>query len=146
MRLILVYLGSPKMTVGVSAIVLGCGEARVLLVHHTYRRPAWGLPSGLISHREDPNAALEREVREELGVPATINGLLHAETHAPVRHLTLYYQTSLQGIPRTDGVEIDAWKYASLEELEGLLGGPPGAWLWAARAYRTVADCVRAAA
>src|SRR6185312_3536941 len=91
MRLVLVYLGASKMTVGASAIIWD-RSGEVLLVHHTYRLPAWGFPSGLVGHRESPSAALERELREELGVPATTEVLLHAETHAPARHLTLYYQ------------------------------------------------------
>jgi len=128
----LVYLGSPKLTVGASAIVWDL-EGQVLLVRHTYRRPAWGFPSGLIGRREDPGVALVRELGEELGVPATINALLHAETHAPARHLTLYYHMSLQGTPRHNGIEIDAFQYAALEDLETVLGAPAGEWLWTAR-------------
>lgn len=131
-RLLLVYLGSPKMTVGASAIIWD-SEGRVLLVHHTYRRPAWGFPSGLVGHREDPGAALARELHEELGVPAFADRLLHAETHVPARHLTLYYQMSLQGTPCHDGIEIDAFRYAALEDLETVFGARPGAWLRAAR-------------
>src|SRR6185437_562491 len=136
MRLLLVYLGSPKMTVGASAIIWD-SVGRVLLVHHTYRRPAWGFPGGLVGRREDPGAALERELREELGVLVTADTLLHAETHAPARHLTLYYQMSLQGSPRHDGIEIDAFRYAALEELETVFGARPGAWLRMARTRHT---------
>jgi 8-oxo-dGTP diphosphatase len=130
LRLLLVYIGSPKMTVGASAIIWDT-KGRVLLVRHTYRSPAWGFPSGLVGHREVPSAALARELREELGVQATIGALLHAETHAPGRHLTLYYQVHLQGAPSHDGVEIDAFRFADLEELEELAGAI--AWLRAAR-------------
>jgi len=132
-RLLLVYIGSPKMTVGASAIVWDL-DGRVLLVRHTYRSPAWGFPSGLVGHREDPGTALERELGEELGVVATTDALLHAETHAPARHLTLYYQMTLQGTPRYDGIEIDAFQYAALDKVEAILGTQVGGWLWAARA------------
>jgi 8-oxo-dGTP pyrophosphatase MutT (NUDIX family) len=41
---------------------------QVLLVRHTYGRPAWELPGGSIKSREDPIGAARREMREELGV------------------------------------------------------------------------------
>lgn len=135
-RLLLVYLTAPKMTVGASAIIWN-PSGQVLLVHHTYRRPAWGFPSGLVGRNEDPGAALERELREELGVLAKADILLHAETHASARHLTLYYQVSLQGTPRHDGVEIDALRYVALQDLEAVFGTRPAAWLQAARLRHT---------
>jgi 8-oxo-dGTP pyrophosphatase MutT (NUDIX family) len=135
MRLLLVYFGSPKLTVGVSAIVWD-PEGRVLIVRHTYRHPAWGFPSGLVGYEEAPNAALERELHEELGVHATSESLLHAETHARAHHLTLYYQMSLQGEPHHNGIEIDALRYAGLEELENIAGAPAAKWLWAAQDQR----------
>lgn len=134
-RLMLVYLGSPKMTVGASAIVWNAA-GQVLLVHHTYRRPAWGFPSGLVGRREDPGMALERELHEELGVCAGVEALLHAETHYPARHLTLYYQMSLQGTPCRNGIEIDAFRYVALEDLGAMAGAPARKWLWAAQACR----------
>jgi 8-oxo-dGTP pyrophosphatase MutT (NUDIX family) len=43
--------------------------AQVLFVRHTYgRRADWELPGGSLSRREAPEAAVRREVREELGV------------------------------------------------------------------------------
>jgi 8-oxo-dGTP pyrophosphatase MutT (NUDIX family) len=42
---------------------------RILFVRHTYGdRAAWELPGGGIRRREDPAAAVRREMREELGI------------------------------------------------------------------------------
>jgi 8-oxo-dGTP pyrophosphatase MutT (NUDIX family) len=139
-RLMLVYLTSPKLTVGAGAIAWNA-DGHVLLVHHTYRHPGWGFPSGLIGRREDPGTALERELHEELGVRAHADTLLYAETHFPIRHLTLYYQVSIQGTPCPNGTELDGFEYVALEDLEAMAGVPPRPWLWAARAGR----CARAA-
>ena len=44
-------------------------DAEVLLVRHTYgRRGEWDLPGGGMRRREEPGRAVEREIREELGV------------------------------------------------------------------------------
>src|SRR6478672_7242497 len=57
-------------TRGVKAVVR-CGE-RVLLVRHTYaRRREWDIPGGFLHPAEDPEVALRRELREELGVTPT---------------------------------------------------------------------------
>jgi 8-oxo-dGTP pyrophosphatase MutT (NUDIX family) len=43
--------------------------AQALFVRHTYgRRSEWELPGGTLGRREDPEAAVRREMREELAV------------------------------------------------------------------------------
>jgi 8-oxo-dGTP pyrophosphatase MutT (NUDIX family) len=115
-------------TLGACAVIQDAG-GRVLLAHHTYRRRAWGLPGGLVGPDEQPMDALARELCEEAGVPAAIGPLLCAEADTAGRHLTLYYRATLAGQPRPDGVEIDAYRYATLDEAPELLGTPTPPWL-----------------
>ncbi len=122
-----VYLGAPHMTLGVAALVFDA-QGRVLLVRHTYRRPAWGFPSGLVGRREQPDAALARELREELSVSATVGPLLFADHCLRRRHLTLYYRASIAGEPRHD-VETDAHRYVTPDELPPLIGMPVQPWM-----------------
>ena len=42
------------------------GQGRVLLVRHSYGSGRWALPGGGLGAREDPEAGLRREIREEL--------------------------------------------------------------------------------
>ncbi|HWE60276.1 MAG TPA: NUDIX domain-containing protein [Chloroflexota bacterium] len=127
-RLLIFSFVSRKVTLGVSAIVLDTQD-HILLVRHTYRRPAWDYPSGLIDGNEQPPVALLREIGEELGVAATAGPLLHAENHQDTRHLTLYYRVFLHGTPRYNGTEIDDCRYVSFDELSALTGSPPTTWL-----------------
>ncbi len=53
-------------TFGVRAVVLG-PDGRLLLVKHTYDK-YWYLPGGAMKRGEEAEAALRREVREELGI------------------------------------------------------------------------------
>jgi ADP-ribose pyrophosphatase YjhB (NUDIX family) len=59
--------------VGVRGIVVDRrGEAtKVLLVRHSYGKPAWHLPGGGVKRRETIEQAVRREVREEAGVEVT---------------------------------------------------------------------------
>lgn len=125
---VLQYLLSPKATVGVSALVTR-DDGLILVVRHTYRRPSWGFPSGMVGRGEQPEDALRRELDEELGVRATVATLLYADHDAIRRHLTLYYRVAMVGTPRQDGVETDAYQYIALRDLAALTGQPTLPWL-----------------
>ncbi len=128
LQALLQYLLTPKITLGVSAVVTDAG-GRVLLVRHTYRRPAWDLPSGLVERGEQPDAAVARELREELGLVATVGPLLHADRRPHRHHLTLYYSVRIEGTPHQDGVEIDAVRYVAPDDLPSVLGTNRLPWL-----------------
>jgi 8-oxo-dGTP pyrophosphatase MutT (NUDIX family) len=117
-----------RVSVGVCALAQD-GHGRLLVAHHTYRRYPWGLPGGLVGRGEQPDAALARELREELGVEASIGPLIHAETWPRGQHLTLYYSATLLGTPEVDGIEIDNFRYVTLDETRILLGPAADRWL-----------------
>ena len=119
-------VAAPSVSLGACALIRDA-RGRVLVAHHTYRRQAWGLPGGLVGTHEQPDAALARELREELGITARIGPLLHAAID--VRHLTLYYGATITGTPCPDGVEIDQLRYVTAAELASLVGEPLPNWL-----------------
>lgn len=128
-------LGAPKVTMGVCAVIEDAA-GRILLAHHTYRRLPWGLPGGLIDRGEQPEEALARELREELGVAAVVGPMLCAESEPSTRHVTLYYRATLRATPHDDGEEIDQLSYATPDEARRLLGPNAGEWLDRARTRR----------
>jgi 8-oxo-dGTP diphosphatase len=66
--LLRVYWFSFRPTMTGAKCVLSHGEL-VLLVRHTYGRPAWDLPGGAVKRGEPPATAARREMLEELGIP-----------------------------------------------------------------------------
>jgi 8-oxo-dGTP pyrophosphatase MutT (NUDIX family) len=126
---LLIYLGAPKVTLGVSAVILD-PQGRVLLVHHTYSADAWAwdFPGGLVGRHEQPAAALARELREELALTATVGAIVYAVLATGNHHLTLYYHVTIAGTPRHES-ETDAHRYVSVHEAQELLGTARAAWL-----------------
>ena len=135
LRPLALRLGTVRVSVGVCALVQDA-RGRLLLTHHTYRAQPWGLPGGFIGRREQPDAALARELREELGVAAVIGPLVYAETWLPGQHMTLYYAATLRGLPSPDDIEVDGFRFATLDEARALLGPGAEPWLAALRERR----------
>ena len=90
-RRALIWLGSPKFTVGVQAVAFD-DDGRVLLLRHTYRaRDPWGLPGGLIRPSEQPAAALARELAEETGLDIEVGEVFHVVAERRPPWLTAYF-------------------------------------------------------
>jgi len=91
---------------------------------HVHLGGMWEFPGGKIDPAEEHDAALRRELREELGVEVTVGELVHQTTHSyPERTVALFfYRCALNGKPRAMlGQEI---RWVGREELPRL-GFPP---------------------
>ena len=117
----LLGLFAPKYSVATCAVIWD-SQGRVLVLHHTYRRNSWGLPGGLLEQHEQPATALAREICEELGVRASVGELVYVDARTNRRHLTLYYQATIEGLPRCDEIEVDGFRYVEASQLNDYLG------------------------
>lgn len=113
----------------------GGGESRYLIVRPSSGRDEWVLPKGHISADEAPERAALREVAEEAGVAAEIDGRLgesRFERGGKAARCIYYRMTYLGEVPREETREI-AW--CSYEEaLERLSFGDTRQLLERARA------------
>jgi 8-oxo-dGTP pyrophosphatase MutT (NUDIX family) len=79
-----------RYTLGVAAVILN-SDGHVLLVEHTYHsRFPWGLPGGWLDSDEEPAAAIERELREELQLKARVLRVVHTARTVP-NHIDLAF-------------------------------------------------------
>jgi 8-oxo-dGTP diphosphatase len=80
-RSAIIWLLSPKFTVGVIGLVRD-EQGHVLLLRHTYRPPKpWGPPGGGLRPGESLEDCLKREILEEAGIEVEVDALLSAAAH-----------------------------------------------------------------
>jgi ADP-ribose pyrophosphatase YjhB (NUDIX family) len=119
----------PKITLCVGAVVLQ--ENKVLFVKQTYGglQGKWSLPWGFVDGKksdgslEPPEMAVIREIQEEAGVVAKVEGLLGIQNHSNCgdpRLYIIFLCRHVSGEPRPDKQETDNAAYYSLDEIESL--------------------------
>ena len=121
----------------VAALIVRADQ--ILLVEHRKRgQRYWVLPGGRLQGNETLDAALRRELREELALEAQVGRLvIVCETLAPDRHVVnLIFQAEIgEGVaPRLDHSDpvLAGWQWVSVDQLPRLDFRPP------------IADAVRA--
>jgi NAD+ diphosphatase len=114
-------------------------EGHVVLVHSIGRPPTWfGLVAGFLEQGEHPEAAVLREVDEELGIEARLAGLIGIYPFERLNQLIFAYHVA--GAPGTitlDASELDAYREVPFAKLKPWPQGTGPAlrdWL-AARGY-----------
>ena len=93
-------------TLGVRAIVL-TAEGRIVLLRHSYV-PGWYLPGGGRAPDEDPQDAILRELREEIGL----------EDYRAIRHLDRYEHRPTFKRDRLDLFLVEGARYRWRPSLE----------------------------
>ena len=105
-----------RYTVGVAAVVID-PLGRVLLVEHAYHpRFPWGLPGGWIDDDEDPQAAILRELEEELQLDARVMRVIHASKTVP-NHIDLAFQCEVNSPVGQLSHELLDYKWVSPTDL-----------------------------
>ena len=112
-------------------------EDSVLLVRQSpghFLERQWTIPWGQIDRGESPTVAVLREVEEEGGVTAQVEGLLGVQ-ELPEPWLgmigILFLCAHVEGTPAPDMRETDAARFYGVDELDSISGSlePLSAWL-----------------
>ena len=95
---------------------------RILLLKHVFRTGSgWGIPGGFINKGEQPEDALRREVREEIGLELEGLELVFVRTLEKTGQVEIYFRASPRGTSEPRSIEIKSAAWFKLEELpEGL--------------------------
>ncbi len=114
-------------------------DGHVILVHSIGRPPTWfGLVAGFLEQSEHPEQGVLREVDEELGIEARLNGLIGIYPFERLNQLIFaYHVVGGPGAITLDATELDAYREVPFAKLKPWRQGTGPAlrdWL-AARGY-----------
>lgn len=86
-----------RFTVTAGAIITN-NEGRVLLLHHRFRPGSgWGIPGGFIKRGEQPDEALRRELREEVGLEIEHLSLFKTRAFSEARQVEIVFRCRARG-------------------------------------------------
>lgn len=86
-----------RFTVTAGAIITN-REGRVLLLHHRFRPGSgWGIPGGFIKRGEQPDEALRRELREEVGLEIEDPKLFRTRAFRKARQVEIVFRCRARG-------------------------------------------------
>ena len=98
-------------TVTAAAVVLN-DDRRILLLKHVFRPGSgWGIPGGFLNKEEQPEEALRRELREEVGLEIEEISLAYVRTLEWTAQIEIYYlaHASSDGRPRSFEIVESDW-------------------------------------
>ncbi|MFS8085308.1 MAG: NUDIX hydrolase [Acidobacteriota bacterium] len=109
--------GQGRFTVTAGVIIFD-DDGRVLLLDHVFRPDSgWGLPGGFLNQGEQPEAALRREMREEIGIELEHVTVLFARTLRRPRQIEIYFTASAVGAPQPCSFEIRTAEWFKIDNL-----------------------------
>jgi len=101
-----VLLSESRFTVTAAAVVTDA-QGRVLLLQHRFRPGSgWGIPGGFIQPREQPEDAIRRELREEIGLEITTARLAGIRTLQKYRQIEIIFHCHPVGECSPRGFEV----------------------------------------
>jgi 8-oxo-dGTP diphosphatase len=93
-------------------------QGRILLLEHVFRPDSgWGIPGGFLSKAEQPEAALRRELREEIGIEVADVEMLFARALTRPRQIEIYFRARAIGPPVPRSFEIKSAGWFSIDDL-----------------------------
>ena len=117
MRRFLLRFSQPRFTVTAGAVITDDRD-RVLLLEHVFRAGSgWGIPGGFIAAAEQPEAALRRELREEVGLELELLEMAFIRTLRRPKHIEIVFRCRAQGEARPRSLEVKNAVWFQLNDL-----------------------------
>jgi|ERR1043165_1845357 ADP-ribose pyrophosphatase YjhB (NUDIX family) len=116
-----VRMVEPRFTVTAGAVVTD-ERGRVLVLEHRFRAGSgWGIPGGFLEKGEQPEEALRRELREEIGLELESAEIVFVRALKKPRQIEIIFRCRPKGDIGRNNAEIKSAHWFELDRLpEGL--------------------------
>ncbi len=112
-----VLLTESRFTVTAGAVITD-EAGRVLLLRHRYRPGSgWGIPGGFLQSGEQPETAIRRELREEIGLEVRQIELAFVRSLERYRQIEIIFRCIPNGNVHPQSREISSAEWFSLDSL-----------------------------
>jgi mutator protein MutT len=110
-----------KFTVTAAGIIRN-NDGEVLLIKHRFRPGSgWGIPGGFVEAGEHPEAALRRELCEEIGLELEELQIFAARTFKRQNQIEVVFLARAAGEPQPRSIEVERVEWFSPEVLPDAL-------------------------
>lgn len=111
----IIRAGQSKFSVSSGGIITD-DRGKILLLNHVFRAGSgWGVPGGFINHGEQPEVALQRELREEIGLKLKNVKVFSVQTIG--KHIEILLTAEADGEIKLKSFEINKAEWFAVEEL-----------------------------
>ena len=112
-----VRLVEPRFTVTAGAVITDDG-GRVLLLNHVFRTGSgWGIPGGFMEKGEQPEEAIRRELREEIGMELERAEIAFVRTLKKPSQVEIIFRCRARGSAGSKSIEIKSAEWFALDQL-----------------------------
>ena len=117
------YVRTTNTRFTVTAAGIVCNrEGKVLLIKHRFRSGSgWGIPGGFLETGEQPEAALRRELREEIGLEVEEARLFAVRTFKRQQQIEVVFLANASGDMHPKSIEVERVEWFPLNSLPAAL-------------------------
>ena len=111
-----VRLIEPRFTVTAGAVITD-ERGRVLLLNHVFRTGSgWGIPGGFMEKGEQPEEAIRRELREEIGLELERAEIAFVRTLKKPSQVEIIFRCRARGKTESQSIEIKSAEWFALDQ------------------------------
>jgi mutator protein MutT len=106
-----------RFTVTAGALIFN-SEGKVLLLKHRFRAGSgWGIPGGFLEAGEQPEAAMRRELREEIGLEVKHVEIFTSRSFRKPRQVEILFRCHADADVKPLTIEVERAEWFSVDEL-----------------------------